>query len=166
MRLLALGLLILVWADPAHAAPAHVHGEARLEMVIDGDSLSVRLDSPLDGLLGFERRPRTEPERQAVRAMRARLETPDRLFLLPAGAACVAMPPRIASPVFVDGAASGHLDLSAEYHWRCARPAALRTLETRLFAEFPRLRMITVQFIGPGGQRSGRLTPRQAAFAW
>lgn len=166
MRLFTLGLLVLVWADPAHAAPAHVHGEARLEMVIDGDSLSLRLDSPLDGLLGFERRPRTTPEREAVQAMKARLEAPDRLFLLPAGAACAATLPRIASPVFVDGAESGHLDLSAEYHWRCARPAALRAIETRLFVEFPRLGRITVEFIGPGGQKSGRLTPRQARFAW
>lgn len=166
MRLMALGLLILIQAAPAHAAPAHVHGEARLEVVIDGDSLSLRLDSPLDGLLGFERRPRTDLEKQAVRTMKAKLETPDRLFLLPAGAACAAVPPRIASPVFADGAASGHLDLSAEYHWRCARPDVLRAIETRLFAEFPRLGRITVEFIGPGGQKSGRLTPRQARFAW
>ena len=156
----------LAFAQAALAGPAHVHGEAKLEIVVDGGELAIRFESPLDGLLGFERAPRTAAEKQAVQTMKATLEDAARLFLLPPEAACKALPPTVASPVFADKAASGHLDFDADYRWQCAKPAALRAIETRLFAEFPRLKRITVEFVGPGGQKKGRLTPPQPRFGW
>ena len=44
----------------AQAAGAHQHGVAQLEVAVDGNSLTVTLDTPLDNLLGFERGPRTD----------------------------------------------------------------------------------------------------------
>ena len=156
----------LAFAQAAIAGPAHVHGEARLEIIVEGSDLAIRLASPLDGLLGFERAPRSVAEKQALQTMKMTLEDAERLFSLPAEAGCTAQPARIASPVFADKAAAGHLDLDADYRWHCVKPAALRAIDTRLFAEFPRLKRITVDFVGPGGQKSGRLTPPQARFAW
>ena len=166
MRLILSCLFALAMIPAAWAAPAHVHGEARLEIVIDGGELAIRFESPLDGLLGFERAPRTAAEKQAVQTMKATLEDAARLFPLPPEAACKALPPTVASPVFADKAASGHLDFDADYRWQCAKPAALHAIETRLFAEFPRLKRITVEFVGPGGQKKGRLTPLQPRFGW
>ncbi|WP_412479779.1 DUF2796 domain-containing protein [Azonexus sp. IMCC34839] len=165
MRLIALTLALALNA-PAFAAPAHVHGEARLEIAVDGDNLSIHLESPLDGLLGFERAPRTPAEKQAMQAMKTTLEAPEHLFQLPAAAGCTARPAEVESAIFSAKAAAGHLDLDADYRWQCARPVALRAVEIRLFAEFPRLKLIKVDFVGPTGQKSGRLTPQQPSFAW
>lgn len=156
--------LILSW--PVLPAPAHVHGEAKLDITIDGNILAIHLETPLDGLLGFERSARTPVEKQAVRDMKTILEQPDRLFLIAREAECTALAPRIESPVFDTKPGDGHLDLDADYRWQCAKPSALRDLNTRLFGEFPRLKRITIQFVGPSGQKSGRLTPAQSRFAW
>lgn len=159
-------LCFLALAHPVFAGPAHVHGEAKLEIIVDGNELAIRFESPLDGLLGFERAPRSATEKQAVQTMKAKLEDVARLFPLSPEAGCTAQAPRIESPVFADKAAAGHLDLDADYRWQCAKPAALRAVETRLFAEFPRLKRIKLDFVGPAGQKSGRLTPSQPRFAW
>jgi hypothetical protein len=165
-RLTLLILSALAFVPPVIADPAHVHGEAKLEIIVDGSELAIRFESPLDGLLGFERAPRSAAEKQAVQTMMAKLQDAARLFPLPPEAGCTAQAPKIESPVFADKAAAGHLDLDADYRWNCAKPAALRAFETRLFAEFPRLKRIKLDFVGPAGQKSGRLTPSQPRFAW
>ncbi|MBL8428717.1 MAG: DUF2796 domain-containing protein [Dechloromonas sp.] len=165
MRSLVL-LLGLILSLPVLSAPAHVHGEAKLEITIDGNVLAIHLESPLDGLLGFERVPRTAAEKQAVQAMKSILEQPDRLFQITREGECTALAPQIESPVLAAKPGDGHLDLDAEYRWQCAKPSALRDISTRLFGEFPRLKRITVEFVGPSGQKSGRLTAAQPRFAW
>lgn len=165
-RLMLLALSALPFIAPVSAGPAHVHGEAKLEISIEGNTLAIQFASPLDGLLGFERAPRTVAEKQAVQTMKTTLENSARIFSLPPEAGCTAQPARITSPVLGDKAAAGHLDLDADYRWQCTKPAALRAIDTRLFAEFPRLQRIKVDFAGPTGQKSGRLTPPQARFAW
>ena len=107
MRLILSCLFALAMIPAAWAAPAHVHGEAKLEIVVDGGLLAFCFESPLDGLLGFERAPRTAAEKQAVQTMKATLVDAARLFPLPPEAACKALPPTVASPVFADKAASG-----------------------------------------------------------
>lgn len=165
-HLMLLALSALAFVAPVIAGPAHVHGEARLEIIVEGSELAIRFASPLDGLLGFERAPRTAAEKQALHTMKTTLESSARVFSLPPEAGCTAQPAKITTPVFADKVTAGHLDLDADYRWHCAQPAALRAIDTRLFAEFPRLKRITVDFVGPAGQKSGRLTPPQARFAW
>lgn len=159
-------LFTLALCANASAAPAHVHGEARLEIVVDSNVLSIHLETPLDGLLGFEHAPRSPAEKQAVQTMKATLAQPERLFLLAAEAGCKAAAPQLESPLFGGQAADDHLDLDADYRWQCAKPAALREMTTRLFVEFPKMQRIKVEFAGPGGQKSGHLTPQQPRFAW
>lgn len=160
-------LLALFISLPVLAAPAHVHGEARLEIVVEGETLAIHLDSPLDNLLGFEHAPRTPAEQQAVKAMATTLRQAEHLFVLDAAAGCAAPDVELSSPV-LDGKATadGHLDLDADFRWQCRHLPALRGIDTRLFAEFPRLKRINVDFAGPTGQKSGQLTPKATSFAW
>ena len=166
MRHFIFGFFFGLTVAIGHAAPAHVHGEARLEIAIEADGMLIRFETPLDGLLGFEHSPRTNAQKQAVQTMQLVLESPERLFQLPAQAQCKALPPEIESPVFSGKKASGHLDLDASYHWRCANPSALNTLNTLLFAEFPRLKCIKLELVGPRGQKSGLLSAQQPRFSW
>lgn len=164
VSILSLGLAL---STGALAAPAHVHGEAKLEIVVEGNTLAIHLDSPLANLLGFEHAPRTPAEQQAVKAMAATLRQAGRLFVLDAAAGCAAADVQLASPV-LDGkvTADGHLDLEADFRWQCRHLPALRGIETRLFVAFPRLKRIGVDFAGPAGQQAGRLTPEVTRFAW
>jgi hypothetical protein len=39
---------------------SHVHGLIRMDLAIDAKTLTMQIEAPLDSLLGFEHRPRTE----------------------------------------------------------------------------------------------------------
>jgi hypothetical protein len=140
---------------------AHVHGQARLDVVIDGEQLVLTLASPLDSIVGFEHAPKTAAQRQAAEAALTALADGARLFAAPAEAACVLAGHRIDAPVLRGAAGDGHADLEAEYRFRCARPAALTQLQVRLFDALPRLQRLDAQVAGPAGQ--GRRSLRRGA---
>lgn len=94
--LLATGWLPLALAQPPGA---HVHGQAALEIAVDGDVVHIHLHSPLDSLVGFEHAPRNEKERQAIKALTARLHQADTLFVLTPEARCQVESTELSSPV-------------------------------------------------------------------
>ena len=63
--LAALGLAL---CGAAFAGKAHQHGVARLDLAVDGGTVTIAVEMPLDALVGFERSPRTGAERQAAAA--------------------------------------------------------------------------------------------------
>lgn len=77
-------------ASPASAQSpgAHVHGQAALEVAVDGGTVQLNLYTPLDNLVGFEHAPRTAEEHRAIRAMAAKLHQGDTLFLFTPSAGC------------------------------------------------------------------------------
>ena len=169
-------------AGVAQAAGAHQHGVARLEVVADGSSLTVTLDSPLDNLLGFERGPRTDAERKAVQAMAQRLRNATTLVVPAAAAGCQLQGVDLASDVIAPAllaaapapatapaapAGGGHADLEAGFRFQCAQPQALKSLAVGgLFQAFPRLQQLDAALAAPGAQRGARLRPKQATLAW
>ena len=163
ISILLLGLNLSI----SQAAPAHVHGQARLEISVDREQLVITLESPLDSLLGFEHAPRNASERQAVQSMAAKLKQAEKILMPSAAALCVSTGVEINSPVLGGKLEpGGHNDLDARYTWRCAKPEALRDIATGLFSEFPKLRRIAVELVGPQGQRAGRLDARNPRFNW
>jgi Protein of unknown function (DUF2796) len=147
------GLALLAAAQALGQGHAHVHGLARLDVVLDGPQLTLALASPLDGIVGFEHRPRTPAQRQAGDAALAKLKDGGALFRAPAEAGCRLESAAVEAPVLQGAApADGHADLEARWAFRCAAPAQLRTLEQGLFEAFPRLQRLEVQVAGPQGQ--------------
>ena len=183
--LLALVLLALGAAAPQAAAAqgrAHVHGVAALSIVVHGTSVEVVLEAPLHALLGFERAPRTPAEREAVRALAARLRQPQTLFMPSASARCSLTGVDLASPVLppdllgASGAgaapgpaaspADGHADLDASFRWRCDAPAELAGMEVTLLQAFAGLRTLKVQIAGPRGQSAAQLSGTARSLRW
>jgi hypothetical protein len=78
MRALMFFTCLLAIALPAQAEKGHVHGEGGLEVVIDKESLSLRLELPLDVAVGFERAPRDDKEKAALAAAQQALANPAR----------------------------------------------------------------------------------------
>lgn len=156
----------------ASAAAPHQHGVARIDVALDGSRLTLTVDAPLDGFLGFERAPRSEAERKSAAELLARLKAPQGLFTPDAAAACTLDSAVVKAPVLESGggkirAGQGgdHADLEAEYGYTCAQPQALRALDVGLFDAYPRLQRIEVQVAGAKAQskvtlrRPARLVP-------
>ncbi len=153
----------------AGEAAAHVHGVASLQVAIDGSSVTLTLESPLDNLLGFEHAARSEQERATVRAMRERLEQVESLFVPSPAARCQAVSVRLESPVLQTGsrpANGGHADLDGEFVFHCQNPGELHALEVTMFRSFPNLQRLDVQVASPRGQSAARLSPQQRRVTW
>ena len=153
---------------------AHAHGQAELRVAVDGNQLEVTLESPLDNVLGFERAPRNDKERSAVRAMALKLRQAQTLFVPTPEARCTLASVQIASAVLAPqllGEASsattpganpdGHADLDATFQWRCTEPAQLTSLDVRLMQAFSGLRKLNVQVAGPRGQSAMQVSHGQ-----
>lgn len=167
-----LATLFSVWlcaATPALAADAHVHGQARLSVAVDGGTLTLMLESPTDSLVGFEHAPRTAKERAAVAAMKQTLEQADKLFLPTPAAACKQTHVKLASLLLgspPEPGHEGHADLDGEFVFQCAQPQHLRDLEVRLFERFSHMKKLNVEVAGPNGQKAVHLSARQSKVSW
>lgn len=149
-----------------HAAGAHVHGAGKLDITMDKDILTLQLELPLDAAVGFEHAPKDGKETAALAAAEKSLGNPA-LFVPTPAANCSAQPARVAMPAFDAKQGGGaHADIDATYVFRCAAPAAMKSIETGIFRSFSRLYRIEVQRAGPGGQGGGRLTPKNPVLAW
>jgi hypothetical protein len=168
---IAVSMVAMAATAPAHAHEAHVHGVAKLDVAIEGDTVTLMLDSPLANVLGFEHPPHTEVERQAVAAADARLRQGASLFVLTPDAKCIASATSIHSPLadWKNGTAhqeTAHADLEAEYVFKCSQPGRLRDVSVLLFEHFKGFSHIDTQWIGPSGQGGAKLTPKAATLRW
>lgn len=163
-------------ATPALAADAHVHGQARLTVALDGASLTLALESPLANLLGFEHMPRSAKDKAAVERMARLLNRPGELFAPTPAAGCKAGAVKLESPVLETkpkaAAKHGHdhehehADLDGEFTFTCAQPALLRGLEVKLFDAFPGLKSLDVEVATAKGQTAAKLDGRKRRIDW
>lgn len=169
---------LAVQADTRHAhasLASHQHGAAELDVAVDGRDLLLEWRSPAANLLGFEHAPRSAAQRQRVNAVRAALGEGERLFGLPAAAACSlaethldgALLAAAEEPHDHDQAGAAHSDVKAAYRFVCAQPERLDALELAgLFARFPATETLRVQLIGPSGQRGAELSAAASRLAF
>jgi hypothetical protein len=185
-------LLIAAISMPAHAAGAHVHGVATLQVAVESGRLTLDFASPLDNLVGFEHAPRTDKQKSAIRQMAERLHKPELLFVPAPEARCAPASVNLQSPVIPasllsadpraqqtspdasrdapkrssKGSKDAHASISAEIVFRCERPESLSGLEVKLFDAFPNTKRLDAQVAGPKKQTAARLTPRNRRLSW
>ena len=165
--------------DHAHGTlGAHEHGVAKLNVVLDGNTLELELDSPAMNLVGFEHAASSDADKAKVAAVRQQLEQPLKLFGLSAAANCTEEQQELESPLFGDAAKADddddehahghpHSDIGAHYQLSCASPEKLTQVDLApLFKAFPATQKINVQLIGPNGQKGVETTPARAAVGF
>jgi len=165
--------------DHAHGTlGAHEHGVARLNAVLDGNTLELELDSPAMNLVGFEHTANSDADKAKVAAVRQQLEQPLKLFGLPAAAGCKEDQQELESPLFGDAPKADddgdehehnhqHSDIGAHYQLTCSNPDKLAQVDLApLFKAFPATQKINVQLVGPNGQKGVETTPAKAAVAF
>ncbi len=153
--LLWLGLLLPGHAD---AAKAHDHGAARLDIAVEGNRITLQMETPLDNLLGFERAPRTAAERKAADALVSALNAADALFKPDPAAQCSLRTVELASAALKLGRAEvgakedGHADLDANIEFECKDAAKATFIDVTMFNAFPRMKRIDIQAVTARGQ--------------
>ncbi|MBR7520227.1 DUF2796 domain-containing protein [Pseudomonas juntendi] len=165
--------------DHAHGTlGAHEHGVAKLNVVLDGNTLELELDSPAMNLVGFEHAASSDADKAKVAAVRQQLEQPLKLFGLASAAGCKEDQQALESPLFGDAAKAdddgdehekGHMhsDINAHYQLTCASPEKLTQLDMApLYKAFPATQKINVQLIGPNGQKGVETSPAKAMVAF
>ena len=182
---------VLLAASPALAHGPHEHGAARLNVAVEGSTITIDLESPLANALPFEHAPSTPAQREAVQNMAATLHRADKIFILPAAAQCrlkevtlesEALPadllatknaqqPAKAEHPGHDGHAdqatgAEHADLDASFVFECAKPDALNGMDVSLFSTWPALHELRVQIISPTGQHAAELTGKAHTLKW
>lgn len=188
-----LPLAIAYAADPTveHGSlGAHEHGTARLNAVLDEQTLELELDSPAMNLVGFEHPASSDADKAAVAQVRQLLEQPLSLFALPGAAKCIVARQSLNSPLFGDkpdadeadddhdedahdhdapGAEHHHehSEIHAHYQFQCDNTDALQNLDlTRLFKTFPATHKVQVQLITPNGQQGLDATPDNSVLTY
>ncbi|MEF7613088.1 DUF2796 domain-containing protein [Aquincola sp. MAHUQ-54] len=163
------------WAQPhGHAGhAAHQHGKASLDIAVERQSLAVQIETPLDSLLGFERAPRTDAERQAAAQALAKLREADKLLVVDPAAGCTLAKVDIDAPVLgepggqpqapqaghgAQGAHEDHAELQAAVEFRCTDASLAKYIDVGLADAFRRIRTIDVQVAAPQGQLKRTLT--------
>ena len=167
----AMGLWLLLAAPLgalAHGS-AHEHGVAKLDIAVDAKQIVVQFESPLDNLVGFERAPRTDAERQRADEAVARLKDGDKLFQFDPAAGCKLMRTNLDSPPLGLGSNSppakgDHADLFGSWEFSCADAAKAAYVDVGLFA-FKQLKRVQVQLALPKTQAKSELKRPKARIS-
>jgi hypothetical protein len=175
----AAALLAAVLPLAAHEAgghrqlDAHVHGEALLDLAVEGPEVLIALTSPAANLVGFEHAPASEAERRRLSEALATLEQGEDLFRLTPAAECRLEEAVVETPLaggeghdhgHGHGNAEAHADVDATYRFTCARPDRLEGVEVGLFDTFPATARLRVQYVTEQGQSGADLTPSNASL--
>lgn len=168
-------MAVLATATPAVAGEqhhplehgTHQHGVAQLEVAVDGHTLTIHLESPLDNLLGFEHAPRTEAQRMAARNLLRTLRQGERLFAPTEAAGCKLSEAKVEAPVLEGKAGEGeHADLDADWRYACAQPGRLTGMKVELFTRYPGLKRLDAAVVSGKGQRAVKLTRGMPFLSW
>ena len=137
-------------AEQRHLGP-HVHGQATVDVSVDGPTLQVALSIPGHDAVGFEHPPTNLEQAQALSAARAKLNAGT--WLVPAAAAgCRTTSTKVVGDGFEPTAKpGGHGDFDVTYVLTCAKPDRLDALDVRLVEAFPSVQHIVTNIVTANG---------------
>ena len=176
---LLIGIIAFSASNTAVAAKGHSHGKANFDVALDGNTIKVIGDIPLEAVVGFERVPSNEADTTKVKAAAALLRNADKLFSFSEEANCKAKQTELGSAA-INGALLGapakaavlstpteaHIDINAVWTFQCEKPDALKGMAVNLFDDFKGLKVIQVKVAGGKRQVGGRLTASSRKVAW
>jgi len=166
----------------AHEHGAHVHGAAKLQVAIDGDAVTLMLESPMASLVGFEHAPGNEAEKAALAKLVSALNKPDALFVFSPAAGCTSSSVKLESPLIADTAHEDkhqekhehqhddkndtHSDLDGEFVFTCKAADKLAGLTVNLFDVAANLQDLDVEVAGPAKQTAAGLSSKTRSMNW
>ena len=131
---------------------AHEHGGAKLNIAIDGKDATIELETPADGIVGFEHTAVSDADKKqestALNTLKNRIAE---MVVFDRSAACVFTARKVAVE---KDPKEGHSDVKAEFGVTCGKPPAGTTLRFGFSKIFPRISDVEVQLLN-GDQQTG-----------
>jgi len=124
---------------------SHVHGEAQLTFVLDGNEAEIALVTAAGNILGFEHKA-TTPEEQQQQKTQLEMMQGGRWFTVDAAANCTV----VGQDVRIEPDNHGHADLYANFQLLCQAPLKLEKLQFGLFELATGLEVIKAQTLVDG----------------
>lgn len=155
---------------------AHEHGHATLNLVQEGNTVQLLLESPAANILGFEHSPTNEEEQQSLDKAVSVLKQGEKMFTFPAMAKCEQKEVSLESELTEHEThhegeshhegeeeshhdeAEGHSEFEVTYQFSCATPAELNTIKVMVFEHFPLTDEIDAQIVTDKRQFSAELS--------
>lgn len=191
-RQVLLCLCVSLWGSMSFAREqldAHVHGIASLSIATENNQMEIQFESPAVNLLGFEHKPESQQELDALSNTKTALMTAAELFTF-TGATCQStnISIDIIGPAGNADHASDHHDhddehadeddhdhehahddkhdgshseVLATYQFDCKANKSAITVQVNLFEKFAGLEQVNVQWISDSSQGSGVLKANQ-----
>jgi hypothetical protein len=151
-------------------ARAHVHGQLRLDIAVEGPTVVIEMESPLENFVGFEHAPKTEAEKKAADDAVAQLRAADQLFRIDPAANCKLGPVTLRSAALglgkAEAGAEGHADLDGSFAFNCTKAGEAKFIELGLFGAFKGLRQVDAQIVTPDGQFKRSLKRPATRLSW
>ena len=183
IRAISIGLMMGVFAGVCSAAEdhhhnehkhegeheqhsAHVHGHAKLFVVLEGKVLELLFESPAINLLGFEHKPESDQQSAKFEQVLSELNQPRGLFSVSEQAGCELSEKQIEVPYQDKDAGEGHADYRAQYRFECQNPDELQNIPVQLLKRFPLTESIEVQSISSSGQKAYGLTSANSQLSF
>ena len=185
-KILLLSALILISAATCFASGddehrqhgSHVHGFGHMNLAVDGNDVYIEVENPSANIVGFEHVPSSDEDRHAVHEAAEKLEDGDSLFVFTKQANCSMTSVTVSSPLLSedhgdehhsseaheekheDHDEEVHSEFTAEYKFSCTHPERLKSVETRLFSEFPGIEELETQVLTSTRQTGAELTAK------
>lgn len=172
--------------DSRREHAAHQHGSGALNVAVQAGELAIELRMPGVNVVGFEHAPASEADHAAIDRALAVFRDPARLFVTDAKADCVVehAEASIGPPGAEHGGNDGHggdnkstggdshaetepqshAELRAEYHFQCASPRHLKSLEVMAFEHLLDVDELDAQVVTDTWQGAVELTPGRAVL--
>jgi hypothetical protein len=160
---------------------AHIHGEAKLNIVFEGPELLIELKSPSYNLVGFEHAPKTKNQLELVENTISLLKNFKNVADTSTEANCKIADASVSTSMrgihedehhedehhedehhedeHQHSAKEIHSEFSATYSLRCDKPENLKSIQLELFSTFELMEEIAVQMIIQGKQGFAELNP-------
>lgn len=164
MKYLVLILLASLSAEAKKALHAHHHGAAELTVAVEGKEVEVEFKSPNSDILGFEKAPTSELEKNSVQQMKAQLEKDFEPIVFPADAGCKLMSRKVEFDFPDTTTDHDHSDMEMEVKYTCLALDKVKALETVIFKRFQTLSKVKVSVVNGTYQASETLTPKKVTF--
>jgi hypothetical protein len=140
-------------ADGMHAHGKHVHGEVTVNIALEGRTLALEIDAPAAQTLGFEKSPRDDRERAAVKAVDDWFRSGRNMLGVPPAAGCRLTKAEFTPPKL----GGGHADYRGSYLFDCTAPQSLAWVEIWALRRMQGLEKAEVNLVTPAGQRQETL---------
>ncbi len=153
----------------ANAHSAHVHGKGEVKISVENKTLLMVFQTPQDGILGYERPPKSEAELAAAKVASSLLKDGAKLFSVNEQAGCVFKDAKLNAPnlqgtIAAPAKTADHVDVEVSYTFECAKLDQLKSVVINLFDQFKSIKVIQVQAAGAKKQKSMRLTASAREF--